>query len=105
MKILLTNDDGYGSLGINLLKEVSSKYGEIVIYAPNEEKSGAGSCATFFNEIKIKTGTMNINVFDLMMCALQKILIFCCYFLYKSLNERILDMAFLFFRFYNFYYQ
>ena len=30
----------------------------------------------FFNEIKINTGSININVFDLMMCTLQKILIF-----------------------------
>ena len=30
----------------------------------------------FFNEIKIGTGQININVFDLMMCTLQKILIF-----------------------------
>ena len=30
----------------------------------------------FFNQIKITTGTTNINVFDLMMCTLQKVLIF-----------------------------
>ena len=30
----------------------------------------------FFNEIKINTGSLCINVFDLMMCTLQKILIF-----------------------------
>ena len=30
----------------------------------------------FFNEIKISIGQININVFDLIMCALQKILIF-----------------------------
>ena len=30
----------------------------------------------FFNEIKITTGSISINVFDLMMCTLQKILIF-----------------------------
>ena len=30
----------------------------------------------FFNEIKISTGSSTINVFDLMMCTLQKILIF-----------------------------
>ena len=30
----------------------------------------------FFTEIKITTGSISINVFDLMMCTLQKILIF-----------------------------
>ncbi len=30
----------------------------------------------FFNEIQISIGQININVFDLIMCALQKILIF-----------------------------
>ena len=30
----------------------------------------------FFNEIKIRIGQITINIFDLMMCALQKILIF-----------------------------
>lgn len=39
MNILLTNDDGYFSSGIKLLKEKLSKYGHIVIVAPKNVMS------------------------------------------------------------------
>ena len=39
MNILLTNDDGYDSLGIKTLKELLSKYGTVVIVAPDSQRS------------------------------------------------------------------
>ena len=39
MNILLTNDDGYFSEGIKLLKEKLSKYGRVVVVAPMEVMS------------------------------------------------------------------
>ena len=44
MNILLTNDDGYNSKGIILLKKLLSKYGRVVICAPKEGMS-AKSCS------------------------------------------------------------
>ena len=39
MNILLTNDDGYNSKGILLLKEKLQKYGRVIIVAPKEHMS------------------------------------------------------------------
>lgn len=49
MKILLTNDDGYSSEGIILLKEELKKYGEVVLVAPKEVQSGR-ACALTINK-------------------------------------------------------
>ena len=40
MNILLTNDDGYTSIGIRMLKDKLSKYGRVVIVAPLNHMSG-----------------------------------------------------------------
>lgn len=41
MNILLVNDDGYNSTGINLLKKKLEKYGKIYVMAPATPQSGA----------------------------------------------------------------
>ncbi|MEG1565671.1 MAG: 5'/3'-nucleotidase SurE [Bacilli bacterium] len=46
MNILLTNDDGYNSLGITLLKRLLSKYGEVTLIAPATHMSGQGAAIT-----------------------------------------------------------
>ena len=40
MNILLTNDDGYNAIGINILKDKLSKYGRVVVVAPVTHMSG-----------------------------------------------------------------
>ena len=40
MNILLTNDDGYNAIGINILKDKLSKYGKVVVVAPITHMSG-----------------------------------------------------------------
>lgn len=47
MNILLTNDDGFDSVGIRILKEKLSKYGHVVIMAPKGAMS-AKSCSKTF---------------------------------------------------------
>lgn len=42
MQLLLTNDDGYGALGLNLLAEVCAEHGAVTILAPDQEQSGVG---------------------------------------------------------------
>lgn len=40
MKIVLTNDDGFGSLGIETVKEILKEYGEVYVFAPYTPQSG-----------------------------------------------------------------
>lgn len=42
MHFLLTNDDGYGAIGLNLLAEVCEALGAVTILAPDQEQSGVG---------------------------------------------------------------
>ena len=50
MKILLTNDDGYKSVGITILKQKLIRYGEVVLVAPHHHMSGASVSRIFWNE-------------------------------------------------------
>jgi 5'-nucleotidase len=47
LKILLTNDDGYDSIGIKHMYDMLSKRHEVFIAAPQEEQSGIGHAFTF----------------------------------------------------------
>lgn len=51
---LLTNDDGYLSQGITTLADKLKSLGEVVIIAPNSEKSASGHSVTFFNNIDVE---------------------------------------------------
>ena len=53
MNILLTNDDGYNSKGILLLKKLLSKYGTVVIVAPDSHRSGCGASLTITEPLQI----------------------------------------------------
>lgn len=53
MKILLTNDDGYNSEGILLLKEKLQKYGEVTIVAPFEHMSAKSASITLMKWVKV----------------------------------------------------
>lgn len=45
--ILLTNDDGYNSIGIRLLYDILKNFYHVVIVAPESEKSGVGHSFTY----------------------------------------------------------
>ena len=53
MKILLTNDDGYNAIGIQILKEKLSKYGEVTIVAPFTHMSGKSISITIGEWMKV----------------------------------------------------
>lgn len=53
MNILLTNDDGYNSKGILLLKEKLSKYGQVVVIAPLEHMSAKSVSITLGKGIEV----------------------------------------------------
>ena len=49
-RIMITNDDGYNSAGIKLLKEISEEFSnDVWIVAPEFEKSGASHALSFHN--------------------------------------------------------
>lgn len=52
MKILLTNDDGYNSEGITILKNKLSKYGEVFIVAPLNHMSAKSCSINIENSVK-----------------------------------------------------
>jgi 5'-nucleotidase len=47
LRILLTNDDGFGSPGIRRLYDVLSREHDVVVCAPEKEQSGIGHAFTF----------------------------------------------------------
>ena len=40
MRIVLTNDDGFGSLGIETVREIVKEFGEVFVFAPSSPQSG-----------------------------------------------------------------
>lgn len=54
MNILLTNDDGYNSTGITILKKCLEKYGRVIIVAPNSPRSGASASLTLGRDIFVE---------------------------------------------------
>ena len=53
MKILLTNDDGIGAPGLWAVARELSKVGELVVVAPSEERSGAGTSISLKRPIRV----------------------------------------------------
>tara|TARA_B100000035_G_scaffold1050_1_gene901 strand:- start:9675 stop:10409 length:735 start_codon:yes stop_codon:yes gene_type:complete len=60
MKFLLSNDDGYLAPGINELAHTLSSVGEVVIVAPEENKSASSSSLTLKNPLTITEHKKNI---------------------------------------------
>jgi 5'-nucleotidase len=58
--ILVTNDDGITAPGIKNLVEVASKYGEVVVVAPNKPQSGQGHAITLNDPLRLK----EVKVFE-----------------------------------------
>jgi 5'-nucleotidase len=64
MKILISNDDGYQAEGIKILTQYLSQDHEVVVMAPNENKSAASSSLTLnraLKPIKIDTNIYSID--------------------------------------------
>ncbi len=53
MKILISNDDGVSARGLNVLAEVLSEIGEVIVVAPDRNRSGASSSLTLDNPLRI----------------------------------------------------
>ena len=64
MNILLTNDDGFDSLGIRTLKELLSKYGTVVIVAPDSQRSANSASLSIGHPLtidKVEEGVYKCN--------------------------------------------
>ena len=57
--ILVTNDDGYSSEGIQALAKTAMKYGDVVIVAPKTEQSNQGRAIPRNKEITVEDVSSN----------------------------------------------
>lgn len=71
LEILVTNDDGFYSKGINTLAELLSKYGNITVLAPKEGQSGKSVALTLETTLRVnpvgvkETEKGQINIYSL----------------------------------------
>ena len=54
MRILLSNDDGYFAPGLSALAEAMRPYGEVVVVAPEQNRSGASNSLTLDRPLFLK---------------------------------------------------
>ena len=54
MRILLSNDDGYFAPGLAVLAEALSKHAEIVVVAPERDRSGASNSLTLDRPLQVR---------------------------------------------------
>ncbi|MEW8324143.1 MAG: 5'/3'-nucleotidase SurE [Candidatus Thiodiazotropha taylori] len=54
MNILLSNDDGYQATGLMMLAEQLSEVGDIVVVAPDQDRSGASNSLTLVNPLRAR---------------------------------------------------
>ena len=54
MNILLSNDDGYKSPGLKVLKNVLEEYGKVTTAAPHRDISASSSCLSVHKPVQIK---------------------------------------------------
>jgi 5'-nucleotidase len=55
MKILLSNDDGYQAPGLKALADTLSTLADIVVVAPDQDRSGASNSLTLVNPLRART--------------------------------------------------
>lgn len=53
-KIIVVNDDGYRSIGIDLLAQAFMPYGEVIMFAPSKEQSAKSQAITCWKPLKMK---------------------------------------------------
>ena len=61
MKILVTNDDGIYSPGLKSLAEAATKYGEVIVMAPDVEQSSMGQAITSGKPFKYKKSPIHFE--------------------------------------------
>jgi 5'-nucleotidase len=59
--ILVSNDDGITSRGIQALVEIMSELGDVVVVAPNSPQSGMGHAITIGNTLRLDRSTVFVD--------------------------------------------
>ncbi len=54
MRFLLTNDDGIHAPGLHVLARVAAKLGEVVVVAPDTERSGVSHAITLYKPLRLR---------------------------------------------------
>ena len=54
MKILITNDDGIHSPGLEVLADAFQSLGEVTVVAPDTERSAVGHSTTISHPLRVK---------------------------------------------------
>lgn len=54
MKILVSNDDGVQAPGINVLAKTLGEIGEVIVFAPDRNRSGASNSLTLDSPIRVR---------------------------------------------------
>ncbi len=63
MKILVSNDDGYLATGINVLAEALSEIADVVVFAPDRNRSAASNSLTLHDPLRVsKVGENRFRV-------------------------------------------
>jgi 5'-nucleotidase len=55
MRILVTNDDGYLALGIQVLREAAGRHGAVDLVAPDREQSATSHSLTMHHPLRVRT--------------------------------------------------
>ena len=53
-RILITNDDGIESAGLEALYEAASSLGDVFVFAPNSNQSATGHSLTLSRPLRVK---------------------------------------------------
>ncbi len=59
MRILISNDDGIFAEGINTLAQVLADLGEVIVVAPDRNRSGASNSLTIDYPLRIRQQSNN----------------------------------------------
>jgi len=64
MRILICNDDGYFAPGIEALASILSDLGEITVFAPERDRSGASNSLTLSRPLTVRTAANGFRFVD-----------------------------------------
>lgn len=68
-KILLTNDDGLGALGLQMLASILATRYEVYVVAPDRERSGVGHGFTLLNPLRADPAPEVLGLDDIVQAA------------------------------------
>ena len=64
MRILISNDDGYFSPGIEALASALANLGEVVVFAPERDRSGASNSLTLSRPLTVRKAPNGFHFVD-----------------------------------------